>query len=206
MILPLMTTWKPLWYKRRIFHTGQSPPIFFNFIWFHESCNELCLCRILEIVWRVGSLGALLIMASVQWSFGQFLTFQRDEVATQERKLKGNFSGRKMATIHQKLLDYSHEEHSTKVFAWNLLKWILWMFLMSGCWVDSVGSGYNRDFSKLLVWERIEQVLRFLNCKFLKVAVEWILLEVATIVISERSQCKKELNESLGFWTANSWK
>jgi hypothetical protein len=38
-------------------------------------------------------------------------------VATQERKLKGNFNGRKMATIHQKLLDYSHEKYSTKVFA-----------------------------------------------------------------------------------------
>jgi hypothetical protein len=35
--------------------------------------------------------------------FGQFLTFQRDKVATQERKSKGNFSGRKMATIHQKV-------------------------------------------------------------------------------------------------------
>jgi hypothetical protein len=65
--------------------------------------------------------------------------------------------------------------------------------------VDSVGSGNNRDFSKLLVRERIQQELRFLNCKFLKIVVEWILLEVATIVISERSLCKKELNESLGF-------
>jgi len=64
--------------------------------------------------------------------------------------------------------------------------------------VDSVGSGNNRDFSKL-VRERIQQELRFLNCKFLKIVVEWILLEVATIVISERSLCKKELNESLGF-------
>jgi hypothetical protein len=65
--------------------------------------------------------------------------------------------------------------------------------------IDSVGSGYNWDFSKLLVRERIQQELRVLNCKFLKVVVEWILLEVATIVISERSQCKKELKESLGF-------
>ncbi len=65
--------------------------------------------------------------------------------------------------------------------------------------MDSVGSGNNRDFSKLLVRERIQQELRFLNCKFLKIVVEWILLEVATIVISERSLCKKELNESLGF-------
>lgn len=64
--------------------------------------------------------------------------------------------------------------------------------------MDSVGSGNNRDFSKL-VRERIQQELRFLNCKFLKIVVEWILLEVATIVISERSLCKKELNESLGF-------
>ncbi len=49
--------------------------------------------------------------------------------------------------------------------------------------MDSVGSGYNSDFREKSVQERVERELRFLNCKFMKVVVKWILQEVATLMI-----------------------